>query len=90
MNINKLAAASSILIGIVFIVIGAGMIYAMMQISSVLTLFTSNPLMGAVGTMMNNFMSPYMIFGWIFGILAFIAGIVSIITGAAYLMQKEE
>jgi len=87
MDINKLASISSILIGITFILWGAGIIYGLLLVSSTISAMSAIPGMGAA---ISSMFDPVLTFGWIFGIIAFISGILSVMTGAVYLMHKEE
>ena len=86
MDTNKIAAFSSVLIGIVFILQSIGLMYVLMQMSKVI--LTLAALLGA-GEAMTGMVSPYLTIGWLFAILTFVAGIVTFIAGIGYFFQKQ-
>ena len=76
MNANKMLAVTLLLLGILFVLMGGGIIYVMMMVSSAL----SNPLLAgaAPGAM------SYVALGWVVGVLQFITGILAIVSAALF------
>ena len=85
MDVNKIAAVSSILVGIVFILQSGGLIYILLQMSSAISALAALP---GAGEAVTGMISPYLTIGWLFAILTLVAGIVTFIAGIGYLAQK--
>ncbi len=86
-SVEKLASYSYVLIGIVFLLWGIGTIYFVMQVSTVLEAFGAVIAAAGIGVALPSF-TTYIIVGWVFGILQTITGIITLMAGAASLVQK--
>jgi len=84
-SVEKLASYSYVLIGIVFLIWGIGTIYFVIQVNTALE--TLNAAIGDIGGTVPSF-TTYIIVGWVFGILQTITGIITLMAGAASLVQK--
>ncbi len=89
-NLEKLVGISLLLIGVVFVLEAAILIYTLMIASSALS--AAAGLAGAMGGGLSGSLATLttiMNFLWIYAILRFITGIISIISGGLVLFSKE-
>ncbi|MBI2970982.1 MAG: hypothetical protein HYY37_01025 [Candidatus Aenigmarchaeota archaeon] len=84
MDINKFAAIGSVFTGLLFLLQAGILGYVMLQLSSGISALGALPggeaIAGAVG--------PYIMVGWIFVALSLISGLISLIVGVMYFLQK--
>ena len=84
MNANKIVGLTFLFIGIVFVVYGGLMIYALMFISS---------FMGALGAVpgassITGSLGPIITFSWIMAIITLVTGIFCIVSAVLHFMYK--
>ena len=84
MDINKLAAVGSVLTGLLFLTQGALVLFVMLQMNALLSAAAVFP----GGSAVSGAAGPFMIIGWAFGILSLLSGLISLITGIMYFLQK--
>ena len=86
---SGLLRAALVVIGLVFLISGALGMFAMSFVTSMLGTLMSTPIRGVPGLgNLQALLGPFIVFGWVFALLQFIAGVLSIAAGAALKLPK--
>ncbi len=84
MDINKFAAIGSIFTGLLFLLQAGIFAYALLGLNSVVAAMSAVP----GGAAISGAISPYVTVGWIFAALSFVSGLISLVVGVMYFLQK--